>query len=234
MPNDATDLAKRVQERIDELGTSAFALETLHGLPADTLRNVSRGGGGKSGPTLSKMRQICDALGWDLYYGPPRDSGPVTQVTLDGSDYARVPLHDALLAAGAGCDNGAEQIIDHLAFRRDWLARVGVAASAARLARVQGDSMQPTIWPGDMILIDTRRTDPPLRKRDSHDQRRSPIYAMIDRGEARVKRIERPAPDLMMLLSDNPDYPPELRQGKDLKDLTIIGKVVWWGHTVRE
>lgn len=228
------NFADIILAELERRGLNVNQAEVAHGFPQGFIRGVVRNDDKRAVPSIQKAAQIAEALGLELYIGPPRDSGPVTQVTLDGSEYARVPLHDALLAAGAGCENGAEQIIDHLAFRRDWLARVGVAASAARLARVQGDSMQPTIWPGDMILIDTRRTDPPLRKRDSHDQRRSPIYAMIDRGEARVKRIERPAPDLMMLLSDNPDYPPELRQGKDLKDLTIIGKVVWWGHTVRE
>lgn len=228
------NFADIILAELERRGLNVNQAEVAHGFPQGFIRGVVRNDDKRAVPSIQKAAQIAEALGLELYIGPPRDSGPVTQVTLDGSEYARVPLHDALLAAGAGCDNGAEQIIDHLAFRRDWLARVGVAASAARLARVQGDSMQPTIWPGDMILIDTRRNDPPLRKRDSHDQRRSPIYAMIDRGEARVKRIERPAPDLMMLLSDNPDYPPELRQGKDLKDLTIIGKVVWWGHTVKE
>lgn len=94
--------------------------------------------------------------------------------------------------------------------------------------------MQPTMWPGDMILIDTRRNNPEIRPKDARDQRRSSIYALIDNGEARVKRIERPSDDLMMLISDNPDYAPELRQGKDIQAIQIIGKVVWWGHTAKE
>mgnify|MGYP002386027539 CR=1 FL=1 len=94
--------------------------------------------------------------------------------------------------------------------------------------------MQPSLWHGDMILIDTRANEPLVRNRDPRDQRRSPIYALIDNGEARVKRIERPSHDQMMLISDNTDYPPELRQGTDLKAISIIGKVAWWGHTNRD
>lgn len=185
-------------------------------------------------PSTDNLVALCDVLGLEFYIGPPRDTGSVEQVVIDGAEYAHIPLHDALLAAGAGSDNSAEQVIDHLAFRRDWLKRIGVAASAARLARVQGDSMQPTIWHGDMILIDTQRNAPQIRARDSRDQRRSPVYAMLDHGEARVKRIERPSADLMMLISDNPDYAPELRQGADMRAIQIIGKVVWWGHTATE
>ncbi|WP_158640819.1 S24 family peptidase [Gemmobacter caeni] len=170
----------------------------------------------------------------ELGFGSEISDQPVPSVTVDGDEYAHIPLHDALLAAGAGACNGTEEVIDHLAFRRDWLQRIGVSATTARLARVQGDSMQPSLWAGDMILIDTRADDPPVRGRDPRDQRRSPIYALIDNGEARVKRIERPTPDLMMLLSDNPDYAPELRHGDDMKSVQVIGKVVWWGHTNRD
>ncbi len=234
MENEPTELAARVRRRLDELQTNAFALETAYGLPPDTIRNLSRSGGGKAGPTLLKMKQICDALGWDFYYGPPREAGPVEQISLDGAQYAHIPLHDAMLAAGGGFQNAGEQIIDHLAFRRDWLAKIGVSASACRLARGKGVSMWPTIWDGDMVLIDTARNEPPIRPKGAKDQRRSPIYALIDNGEARMKRVERPSNDLMMLISDNPDFPPELRQGHDIQAIQIIGKVVWWGHTAKE
>ncbi|WP_229825921.1 S24 family peptidase [Gemmobacter nanjingensis] len=187
-----------------------------------------------SSPSADKLASLCRAVGWELYFGPPREVAAVEQVTLDGADYAHIPLHDAMLAAGAGAFNGTETVVDSLAFRREWLQRIGVSASTARLARVQGDSMQPSLWHGDMILIDTRTNEPPVRDRDQRDQRRSPIYALIDNGEARVKRIERPSPDQMLLISDNTDYPPELRQGTDLKAITIIGKVAWWGHTNRD
>lgn len=180
------------------------------------------------------LQRLADVLGLECYFGPPREVGPVEQVTLDGKEFAHIPLHDAMLAAGGGHSNASEAIIERLAFRRDWLKRIGVTASSARLARVHGDSMQPTMWPGDMILIDTKRKEPLTRSRDARDQRRSPVYALIDSGEARVKRIERPSEDALMLISDNPDYAPELRQGKDLGNIKIIGKVVWWGHTAKE
>lgn len=228
-----TTLQKAVAAYLEKAGTNAFAVEQANGLPEDSVRSILNGTK-KLGTTLNKAQAVCAALGLELYVGPPRETGRVEQVFLDGADYAHIPLHDAMLAAGAGCDNSAEQIIDQLAFRRDWLKRIGVTAGSARLARVQGDSMQPTMWPGDMILIDTQRTTPAIRSKDSKDHRRSPIYAMIDDGEARVKRIERPAPDIMMLISDNPDYSPELRQGKDIQSIKIIGKVVWWGHTAKE
>lgn len=180
------------------------------------------------------LQRLAEVLDLDCYFGPQRGSGPITQVTLDGADYASIALHDASLSAGSGVINGGSNIIDHLAFRRDWLARLGVNPGQACLARVIGDSMFPTLSPNDMALIDTRHTEPPVRARSDKDKRRSSIYAFVQEGAARIKRIERPEPNLIMLISDNPDYAPEALTGDRATSLQIIGKVIWWGHTNRE
>lgn len=229
----ADQFAEIVKARLEALGTSPFAVETAAGLPVDAIRNVLRSGAGKAGPTFTRAAEICDALGLEFYIGAPRDSGPVAVAVaqLDGSEYARIPVHDVELAAGDGARNDGEAIIDHLAFRRDWLKRIGIAASLARIGRSRGESMWPTIWDGDMILIDTARNVLPVRQREPRDQRRSPIYALRDGDQMRIKRLERPSDDLVMLVSDNPDFPPELRP---IQDITVLGKVAWWGHTVRD
>lgn len=153
------------------------------------------------------------------------------QVKIDLADYAIIPLHEAWLSAGPGIANAGANIVDHLAFRHDWLARIGVSASHSCLARVSGESMFPTLSPGDMVLLDTSRTDPPVRNRATQDKRRPMIWALLDDGQARIKRIERLNADTMFLVSDNPDHPPELRVGPQLAQVQIIGKVIWWGHT---
>lgn len=181
-------------------------------------------------PALQKLSEVLDL---EFYFGPPRDPGLIEQIVIDGAAYVQIPLHDAELSAGPGATNGTANIINRLAFRRDWLQRLGVSPAQACLARVQRDSMQPTLFPGDMVLINTALTELPVRRRTESDKRRSPIYAFVEAGEARVKRIERPEPGALILTSDNPDYAPELRSGQLLEQLqtSIIGKVVWWGHT---
>lgn len=158
-------------------------------------------------------------------------AGPLIAPLGQDGDFVRVPLHDALLAAGPGSVNDDEAIIDHLAFRRDWLRKIKTAPAQAVLARAIGDSMQPTIWAGDIVMIDRAKNEIPVRPHAAHHRQRLPIYALLDDGEARLKRVERPEPGQVMLLSDNPDYPPQLAK---IETLQIIGKVVWWGHTVRD
>ncbi|MDZ4095474.1 MAG: S24 family peptidase [Paracoccaceae bacterium] len=185
---------------------------------------------------LPALIKLAEVLGLEFYFGPPRDTGPVEQITLNGADYAQIPLFDAMLSAGPGAQNHGANIASHLAFRRDWLGRIGVPASSACLARITGDSMCPTIHPGDMVLIDRNRTEPPVLKRSPTDKRRPQVYAFVEEGEARIKRIERPEPEALILLSDNPEHAPQLRTGAQAKamQLAIIGKVIWWGHTDRE
>lgn len=221
-------LREMIAERLKELSANAYAVEMANNLPADAVRSILRGGK-KSGTSLNRVKEVCDALGLELYIGPPREVTPTPSVSLEANEYAQIPLHDASLGAGGGAENQNEEIIDHLAFRRDWLTRHGISASAAVLARVSGNSMARTISEGDMVMIDTSKRQLRVNKKSS--KRPAAIYALLDDGNARVKRLIRTEGDLVILHSDNPEYPVEHRP---LADLEIIGKVVWWGHTVRE
>jgi phage repressor protein C with HTH and peptisase S24 domain len=233
MRNLGRDFGTIVEQRLKELGKRPFTVETEANLPSDSIRNVIRAEN-PSGPTLSKVQQICDALGLELYIGLPRDIEPVPSVDKFDEDFVHVPFHSALLAAGYGIDGIDDQAGEQVAFRKTWLRKMGVSASNAALVRAHGDSMTPAIQSGDLLLIDSSKTDVPIRQRAAKDTRPAPIYAVLSDGAARVKRIERPQTDIVMLVSDNPAYSPELLTGAKARSLKVIGKVLWWGHTNRE
>lgn len=224
--------SEMVSDRLEALGMNAYGIEKLHGFPEDTIRSLLRSDSKRSHPNLNRVKAICDVLGLELYFGPPRDTGPVEVASSE--DFAQIPLHAALLSAGPGAENGAADIVDHLAFRRDWLRKIGVAPSNACLARVCGDSMRPTMFPGDLVLVDTAKREIAPRKAGVKATSKLPIYALIEDGHARVKRIDRPSEDMLVLISDNPDNPPEVLTGADARAVNIIGKVLWWGHTASE
>jgi phage repressor protein C with HTH and peptisase S24 domain len=226
------ELYEMIEDRRRELGLSQAQLGALAFGRADNsgVQNLKRG----SSPTHDKLSQIAQALGFELYFGPPRETGTVKQVMLNNKDFAQIPLHEATLSAGHGSLNESDLVIDHLAFRRDWLQRIGLAASNASLARVTGDSMLPTIADNDLVLIDTTKRDPPQVSGSGKHPVKRPIYAVLIEGQARVKRLLQPSAGTLMLISDNPDYAPEVLTGTDAENLQIIGKVMWWGHTVRE
>lgn len=224
-------LLAQIEARRTELGLSQAQLGKLAFGKAEStaIQNMKRG----SEPTFSKLSAIADALGLELFFGPRREIVPPQIISAD-DEYASIPIHDAFLAAGYAAQNDTEAVIGHLAFRRDWLDRMGIAADKARIARVRGESMAPTLHDDDMVLIDTGARDVQVRRRGPEDRRLPPIYAVNTADGPRIKRVERPEPGQMQLLSDNNEYPVEVLTGDRLKRAEIIGKVVWWGHTVRE
>lgn len=81
-----------------------------------------------------------------------------------------------------------------------------------------GDSMEPILLKHDLVLIDTTET-----KLDLGDT----LWA-IEYAEAgyikRVRAVMRDGQRTLVMLSANPDYPPEEASPRDVR---IIGKVVW-------
>lgn len=215
-------LRARVRAAVDAEGIRPFARRA--GVGVGVVRSILD----DRDPSYSSAEALAKALDLDLGFGA------ITQLPSppepDGDLFAKVPLHSALLAAGGGRSNQSEEVVEYLAFRRDWLRRLGVSPSYAVLARASGDSMQPCLWDGDMVLIDKSQTEISVRPA-SAKRGRSPIYALLDDGEARIKRIDRPGDGHIILTSDNPDYPPEF---VSIENLIIIGKVLWWGHTNRD
>ena len=75
--------------------------------------------------------------------------------------------------------------------------------------------MEPTLRQGDLVLVDTTRTDPG-----------SDSIFLLDDGELKVKRVQRdPRNQMLVIRSDNPNYedfrdvPPE--------NVNIVGRVFW-------
>ena len=97
--------------------------------------------------------------------------------------------------------------------------REELRAAAARIVifETQGDSMLPTLSPGERVLVDTGHKVP------SPDG----IYALRDSyGSLIVKRLQtlrRGEPPRLMVLSDNPAHAPE-EVGAD--EIEIVGRVV--------
>lgn len=217
------ELRQRVTEAIEKEGLRSFARRASVGI--GVVRSVS---GGRD-PSFSNAYALASAVGLDLGFGAIPEPPAIDAAT--ESDFAQVPLYKVWLAAGAGVENRSEEVIDYLAFRRNWLRRIDVSPSNARLVRVIFDSMEPTIWAGDVVLVDISKNALPTRIRSTEDKRQPPIYALLDGDQARVKRVEMAGDEEVLLISDNKFHPTEKRS---VRDISLIGRVLWWGHTVEK
>ncbi len=135
------------------------------------------------------------------------------------NDFVLVPRYDVRGSAGHGSIIHSEQIVDCLAFRADWVRHtLGVTEKDLVLISVKGDSMEPTINNGDLILVSTRED------RIEDDA----IYVLQRDGALIVKRIQRKMDDSVIIKSDNPLYAQEELDSSKAESLRVLGRVVWF------
>ncbi len=240
------DIGQRIRAERERIGLSQTELGAAGGVQKNAQHNYE---GGKRAPDATYLAGIA-RVGCDVIYiltgerteaSLPRTAADIIRgmerrqiadrLEIAAPDFVQVPMHEADLAAGDGRANDSEDIEGHLAFRRSWLKRIGISATGAVIARARGESMSPTIQDGDIVLIDRFSAVAPSRAREPGDARPAPIYALLDDGSARIKRLALASPGTLALLSDNPAMPPEFRSASEV---TIIGKVRWWAHTDKE
>jgi len=146
-----------IESRRRELGLSQtdVGLRAFGKADNTAIQSIKKG----SAPSVERMAAIAEALDLELYLGKRRDNPqPPPALDLDGDDFAPILRLGVEASAGAGALNhDAPEVVGKLAFRRDWLRKIGVKPDRATLITVTGDSMAPELRPGDLALIDQDR-----------------------------------------------------------------------------
>jgi len=137
------------------------------------------------------------------------------------TDFTLIPYYNVQASAGGGAVVQEEKIVDRFAFKEDWI-RHGLGLNPNNLALIStiGDSMEPTLHPGDMILLDRS-----VEKIQSNS-----IYAIQVNGTLLVKRIQKRIDGSVIIKSDNAAYETETINSDAADALKIVGRVVWAGR----
>jgi phage repressor protein C with HTH and peptisase S24 domain len=136
--------------------------------------------------------------------------------------YLALPSRAAAAAAGAGLPEPAHAV-EFFAFRHDWIRTTfDLQPQDVQLITAIGDSMEPGIRHGDLILVDTRQSS----------FTEFGIYVFEARGERMVKRVQRKFDGTLYIISDNTIYQPEIISSKLAEEIKIVGKVIWRGGAV--
>ena len=138
-------------------------------------------------------------------------------------DYIYVPRYDVQASAGHGAINHDEPVLEHLAFRREWIkTKLGADPKALALITAKGDSMEPTIEEDDLLLLNT----------SVNEVLDDGIYCIKNDSTLQVKRIQRMMGKELVVKSDNPAYK-EFTVGEGQLDLLqVVGRVVWYGRQI--
>lgn len=146
---------------------------------------------------------------------------PSPAATDERDDVYYIPKAAARLCAGGGSFEMDAEPVAHYPLSGDWLRALG-RPSGMLFMDVVGDSMEPGICHGDMVLID----------RNSKDLSPVSILAVGYEDAIYLKRVRREADGLVML-SDNPAYGPVPLYGDELNSFHVIGTMVWLCRTYR-
>jgi phage repressor protein C with HTH and peptisase S24 domain len=137
-------------------------------------------------------------------------------------EFAMLRRLDVKASAGDGNLVFMETDKGRLAFRRDFLRHIGVRESDAVLIYADGQSMEPKIPDGAVLLVDT-----------SHrEMSNNEIHVIRVDGEILVKRLRKEIGGGVWIVSDNPDkgrYPDILVTPEKENHIDIIGRVLWMG-----
>lgn len=157
----------------------------------------------------------------DIPYG--RHEATSMQATQAMAGYVALPLYnDVRASAGYGAVNGIERADDALMFKEDWIKfELGARPQDLCLIRVHGDSMEPTLRAGDVILVDHSACRPD----------REGIYILRMGEMLIVKRLQAVLGGQLRVISDNPAFDSWVLKLADIGvDVDIVGRVVWSGR----
>jgi hypothetical protein len=182
-------------------GDSLAALSAMLGRNAAYLQQfVTRGSPRRLAP--DDRRRLADYFGVDeAELGADPGRRPFT-----------LPRLDIAASAGPGAFVDGEVTLGAAAIDSALATRLGLREGMAAIVRVRGDSMEPGLVNGDLIVVDQARRTPDAQGR---------VFVVRIDDVVMVKRVARRR-ETLAIVSDNPAAPP-VPDGK----VEVIGRVVW-------
>jgi phage repressor protein C with HTH and peptisase S24 domain len=211
----------------EALGTKlAFELGTARG---HTKANISHWETEKHGPSLQQLLAIAKVTGKSLPAAiidglrgtDPTQllPGAMRVVVPEANDdsFVQVPMVKLRLSAGVtGFQTEPEQHDGGtVGMRRDWVERKGLNPAKLIAILVKGESMEPTLYEDDIVVINTADRKPAVGE----------VFAVNFNGEPVVKRMQKDG-GRWWLASDNPDQRTYYRRACEGDSCLIIGRVV--------
>jgi phage repressor protein C with HTH and peptisase S24 domain len=189
---------------INKLDINPKWIETGEGdvyIPTASVRKIGRGAGLSPGNTDDALIRNAKSL-------ENHKSLPIYSVSDLPEGAFVIPLMDQQLSAGPGAALPEGDEVKALIRVPAYLSQYGENVAALT---VEGDSMYPTLSRGDMVVC------------DSCGWSGEGIYAVRMGGSGFVKRLSK-APGKVVIISDNPKYPPR-EEPEGSEDFEIIGRV---------
>lgn len=235
--------ALRLRQAVKDAGGNA-AVSRSSGLPLNTLNRYLAGRDMKAANMIALAEATKVSLDWlasgrgPMRLGmaePPHEFRGVLNLAdqlqaeqallRPAAGTVLISRYDARAGAGVPALRVDEAVIEKISFSESWVRTV-LRRNPDHLALIEcrGDSMEPTLRDGDVLMIDTSVTE-------VHSAR---IYVLDLDGSLIVKRVQRLVSGGFRIISDNKDrYEAETFTPSDRNPLRVVGEVVWWAGLAR-
>nr|WP_321511189.1 S24 family peptidase [uncultured Celeribacter sp.] len=152
-----------------------------------------------------------------------KDRASSRQLTAEatGRGMINLPLYSVEASAGHGSLPATEEVLDQVAFQESFLRDLGAHPFKCSIIWAKGDSMQPTIPDGSILIVDLSQ----------NEINNGCLYVFNVDGDLLVKRARRKLDSSIELISDNNLYATETVSKSDLDQLRVIGRVVYFCRT---
>ena len=216
-------VADRIRELAADKGLNIKDFSAFLDVSERTIQNYLAGISLPNGRFLTDVAEKTGASpAWILVGQGPKYLGGSHQNMHQSSDadFVSVPRYAVEASAGDGLLPGEEETTGFYAFNRKWLARRGLSPANLAVISVRGDSMEPKLCSGDLILIDRAQR-----------QIADGLAFVVRLGtDLLVKHVQRLGPDSISLISANKLYPPReialSALGDQAGQIEVVGRVV--------
>ena len=217
----SNSLARRFQLIVDQLSSgNKKAFAELTGKSASHIYKICRG---SSRPSMAYVQHLYDEFRIDLNWLLTGDqaegaTGEMSGLSSKADDLVYAPMFDVHASAGFGAEVVAEDISDYFAFNKHWLSRqLGVSSQQLVFVSIRGDSMEPTLFDGDNVLVDMSK-----KNVSSHS-----LYLLQTEQGLMAKRLKQQGEHQLEVISDNEQYQDWLLDLSALEFNPVVGKIVW-------
>lgn len=209
---------RRIRETREYLGLSQKAISERLGCSYQAWQGYEAGNNLPGGRILQRLNMLGVSIDWLL-----SGEGAMIEGGDGSGTLVNIPHIEARLAAGHGALNDRLQVRGYVPFSRPYLQqKLGRgAADGLAVLEVSGDSMEPTISDGSLVMVDQMDQDVS-----------GSIMAFVYEDCAYIKRLQKFFGGIDIVSDNKEFYPPHQIRDADLDQLIIIGRVRWIGKTL--
>ncbi len=212
------DIGVKISTLRQGLGLSQDAFAAKLGYSKAKVQNIEAGKQRVDHEFLTALATIFAVDMNDLLGFTPL--GGSRDVNITTPEFIPIPRYSVQASAGQGALVDGEETTGFYAFNQKWLARRGLNAANLAVIAVRGDSMEPRLTSGDLILIDRAQ-------RQIAD---GVAYVVRLGDDLVVKHIQRTSARTISLISANQLYPIQHVELAALGELAgqieVIGRVM--------